>query len=94
MSQHSHLYKTRQWQARRLVHIKRHPLCAYCLKLGKVTPATVADHIEPHKGDLAKFRGPLQSLCATCHSSAKAKEERRGKSIAFDALGNPIDREW
>jgi 5-methylcytosine-specific restriction enzyme A len=63
------------WQKRRAAHLRAHPLCEYCKRQGLVTPATVADHITPHRGDPALFAGPLQSLCATCHGSIKAREE-------------------
>jgi len=65
------------WQKRREAQLRAEPLCAYCLRENCVTPATVADHIKPHRGDPVLFAGPLQSLCATCHSSAKAKEEAK-----------------
>ncbi len=44
-----------------------------------LTLATVADHIEPHRGDGIKFWNfrNLQSLCATCHSSFKQMMENR-----------------
>jgi hypothetical protein len=32
------------------------PLCRLCLEAGRVTPATVADHLEPHRGDFTAFR--------------------------------------
>ena len=52
------------------------PLCAYCAKAGKVEAATVCDHIKPHRGDLVLFwAGPFQSLCQSCHSSDKQREE-------------------
>jgi 5-methylcytosine-specific restriction enzyme A len=66
------------WQKRRAMHLRANPLCAYCLDKGLVEPATVADHITPHRGDPDLFNGPLQSLCASCHSSDKAKQEGRG----------------
>lgn len=58
---------------------------------GRLVPATVADHIEPHHGDLVKFRGPLQSLCATCHSSRKQQLERSGFVRGHDLAGVPLD---
>jgi 5-methylcytosine-specific restriction endonuclease McrA len=63
------------WQKRREAQLREFPLCCFCVRKGFVTPATVADHITPHRGDPALFDGPLQSLCAACHSSDKAKEE-------------------
>lgn len=42
-------------------------------------PATVVDHIQPHRGDMNIFwrEGNHQSLCRSCHNSAKQKLERR-----------------
>jgi len=40
-----------------------------CLEAGRVTPASVADHVTPHRGDYTAFRlGALRSLCAACHN--------------------------
>ena len=64
------------WRRRRALHLREEPLCRMCLVRGEAIPATVADHIVPHRGDAALFDGPIQSLCATCHSGAKAKDER------------------
>lgn len=67
------------WRKFRTVWLMDNPLCAYCLKLGKVTPATVVDHIVPHRGDMALFwqAGNHQSLCKRCHDSTKRREENR-----------------
>lgn len=66
----------RRWQRRREAQLRSEPMCAYCARQGFVTPATVADHIVPHRGDPELFEnGELQSLCASCHSSAKQREE-------------------
>ena len=60
------------------------------MAMGRLTPATVVDHIEPHRGDLTAFwQGALQSLCGTCHSSTKQRLEA-GKGIGCDAGGNPL----
>lgn len=71
----------------------------YVPDLGKVTAATVADHITPHKGDYELFwHGPLQSLCAFHHNKTKQRIERKGSkaidveySNACDVHGKPID---
>lgn len=57
--------------------MKRHPLCRLCEEQGKVTPATVVDHIIPHKGDQALFWDTTnwQSLCKTCHDTKTARED-------------------
>ncbi len=73
------LYKTKRWQHRRAVQLAQDPLCAMCQRLGLYVPATVADHVEPHRGDVVKFwRNRLQSLCTPCHSSVKQREEQQG----------------
>jgi len=44
--------------------IRAEPLCRICMQRDIVTPATVADHVEPHHGDRHKFEtGELQSVC-------------------------------
>ncbi len=59
----------RRWRALRLVHLTAHPFCATCWVNGVPVPATVVDHVIPHKGDplLLYDAGNLQSLCAPCH---------------------------
>lgn len=82
----------RQWRKRRAQQLSAHPLCAMCLRMtGQVTPATVADHIEPHRGDPVLFAGPLQSLCKPCHDSWKQQAESGGLMKGCDINGNPID---
>jgi hypothetical protein len=45
---------------------------------GIATPATIADHVESHRGDWSAFlTGKLQSLCARCHDSLKKLHDRR-----------------
>ena len=44
----------------------------------------IADHIEPHKGDEAKFwNNRLQALCKRCHDSDKQSEERTGRKVVY-----------
>src|SRR5262249_12406729 len=51
----------------------RRALVPHLPEAGRVTPATVADHIESHRGDFNAFRlGQLRSLCADCHNSLDA----------------------
>lgn len=67
-----------RWQKTRKHYLSEHPLCVECAKLDKVVPATVVDHIVPHKGDTALFwdRGNWQALCARCHNSHKQRQEK------------------
>jgi hypothetical protein len=63
-----------------------------CLADGKLTPATIADHVEPHRGDANLFwRGALQSLCDHCHESRKKIEETRGYRLDVGLDGWPLD---
>jgi 5-methylcytosine-specific restriction protein A len=75
-SQYANWYADRRWRAKRAAHLTKEPLCRYCTQEGRIAAADVVDHIEPHKGDKEKFwYGELQSLCHTCHSSRKQREE-------------------
>ena len=81
-----------QWRKARVAFLAQHPLCRYCEQQGKIVPATVVDHITPHKGDEVLFwdsENNWQSLCKPCHDSIKAREEQ-GQFIGCDGEGNPI----
>lgn len=70
-------YTHRRWRKRRADQLAREPLCCYCQRKGITRLATVADHIEPHRGDEQAFwQGALQSLCQWCHSAEKQREEQ------------------
>lgn len=87
-----HLYTTEAWLRRRADQLAAEPLCRMCKEDGTITAATVADHVEPHKGDREKFfNGELQSLCKNHHDGAKAREEARGYSGAVGPDGFPTD---
>ncbi len=92
-SKKPHLYGTYRWQKKRKAQLQAEPLCAMCFKRGITTVANIADHIEPHKGDEAKFWGnALQSLCKPCHDSDKQRQERGSKPKArIGTDGWPID---
>jgi len=91
MGQFNKLYNGKAWRSMRAVHLASQPLCTYCEALGIVTQATVADHIQRHRGDFRLFfdASNIQSLCKKCHDSTKAREEYQGQSIGCDALGLP-----
>ena len=60
----------RRWQKARAVFLRHNPLCEACRKRGRYTPATVVDHVIPHRGDTELFwlAGNWSALCASCHS--------------------------
>lgn len=63
-----------------------------CLARNVLTPASVADHIEPHRGDVTAFWfGELQSLCENCHNQRKRREELHGYQQDVGDDGWPID---
>jgi len=64
-----------------------------CKDEGKITPATVVDHIVPHRGCEVRFFDyeNTQSLCKAHHDSAKQFAERRGFSKAVGVDGVPLD---
>ena len=58
-----------RWRRARASFLKHHPLCAECMRQNKITPATVVDHIVPHRGDKNLFWdiNNWQPLCKDCH---------------------------
>lgn len=73
------LYGTKQWQQFRQIQLSKHPICARCQSLGKITSAHHVDHIFPHRMDWDKWMGNrFQSLCAECHS-IKTGLEKKGE---------------
>ena len=80
------LYKTGRWRRLRADQLRTEPLCAECLREGRLTDATECDHIIPHKGDKRLFfdRKNLQSLCKKHHSAKTARED--------GGFGNPRSR--
>src|SRR5262245_43667529 len=76
------MYSTTQWRYRRLEQLKRHPLCAACLKLGVVREARVVHHVTAHKGNWQTFcDADLESLCKQCHDQHTASVERAGLPV-------------
>lgn len=68
---------THRWRQARAAFLSEFPLCRECEKAGRLTAATVVDHVVPHKGSESLFwsRGNWQSLCASCHSVKTATED-------------------
>ena len=82
------LHGTARWQELRAAQLASEPFCRKCRNRGVLTPATVADHVVPHRGDPDLFwNGELQSLCDHCHNSTKQREERSDARIDIDEDG-------
>lgn len=91
------LYKTARWLRLRLGQLAAEPLCCMCAAQGRVTAATVCDHVDPKtKLDPSTFfDGPFQSLCDEdpyrCHSSRKQRIEALGYEPGCTSTGRPVD---
>lgn len=70
------------WQRARVGFLSKHPLCTRCQDVDRLTPATVVDHIVPHKGDKLLFwdSSNWQPLCKPCHDHKTATEDGGGWS--------------
>lgn len=63
------LYSRAAWKKLRLSWLRTHPLCVECLREGITNPASIVDHVQPHKGNHQMFfdMNNLQSLCKMHH---------------------------
>ena len=66
-----------RWQRYRDTFLAANPLCVRHLAQGQTEPATVVDHITPHKGNEELFWDPdnHQALCKLCHDRKTATED-------------------
>lgn len=66
-----------KWRKARLRFLRQNPLCVHCLDEDEITPATVVDHIQAHKGDRELFwdEDNWQALCKMHHDIKTAKED-------------------
>jgi 5-methylcytosine-specific restriction protein A len=68
-------YSSSAWRGLRAVHLGNHPLCVHCEREGRITPATVVDHIvEIKQGGGRLDPSNLQSLCASHHATKTLKD--------------------
>lgn len=85
-------YWTARWRRLAKAQLEAEPLCARCLREGRAAPATVCHHVEPHRGDEAKFwNGPFASSCKPCHDGAEQRDESRGYVVGVTVSGRPVD---
>jgi 5-methylcytosine-specific restriction protein A len=85
------------WHKARTAYLEVHPLCLACLREDVTTPASVVDHVVPHKGNLQLFwsEDNWRPLCARHHSMKTALHDG-GFGHARQAVDNkgytPSDR--
>ena len=85
-------YANRRWRRLRAAFLAEHPLCKLCGDRGRVTVATVVDHVTPiGAGGDAWDWDNLQSLCETDHNAAKQSRDATGHMRGCDADGFPLD---
>lgn len=91
--EHKHLYNSKVWRDLRRVHLARHPLCAWCLKQGRLVAGNTVHHKIPHRGDWTLFNDSnnLETLCARCHSADAQQSEVIGYSSTVGDDGWPVD---
>jgi 5-methylcytosine-specific restriction protein A len=65
------------WKQIRKQQLHAKPLCERCEAKGRVTAATVVNHVDRHRGNWQRFiTGPFESLCKSCHDRDAQAEER------------------
>lgn len=67
-------YNSPQWKRLRRMVIRRDPCCVLCLKQGRVTASTDADHIIPKDKGGKDSLDNLQGLCSSCHGKKTRAE--------------------
>lgn len=67
-----------KWRRARSRYLKAHPLCVKCRAEGRLTRATVVDHVIPHRGDpvLLWDESNWQALCKQCHDKKTWNKDR------------------
>ena len=74
-------YQNRHWRKLRDTYLREHPICAECLKHGKVTPAEDVHHIKsPFRGGEINYNmlldyHNLESVCKDCHGEIHAAQQ-------------------
>jgi 5-methylcytosine-specific restriction endonuclease McrA len=86
-------YSTERWRRLRAQLLAVEPLCRVCLKAGRVTATTVADHKIPHRGDPKLFWNfdNLQGLCDIHHGEKQRVENGGPAKSAISVSGWPVD---
>lgn len=70
-----------RWRKASKRFLKVNLLCKHCEREGKITAATVVDHIIPHRGDKVLFwdENNWQPLCKRCHDVKTMIDDRYQK---------------
>ena len=91
-------YSLAAWTRLRLDILTRDGFeCRACQRIDPTGRQLVADHIQPHRGDRARFWAPdnIQTLCKPCHDGAKQREERAAPAPPQGSGGGRMARpDW
>ena len=68
-----------KWRRLSKAYLHKHPMCVHCMQQGRYVPATVVDHIIPHRGNptLMWDESNWQALCKPCHDKKTGNEDSR-----------------
>ncbi|NQW09557.1 MAG: HNH endonuclease [Alphaproteobacteria bacterium] len=68
-----------KWERESKAYLAAHPQCVSC-----GSPASLVDHVQPHRGDRRLFwsRSNWQPMCASCHGRKTVRED--------GGFGNPV----
>ncbi|WP_354553717.1 HNH endonuclease [Kaistia defluvii] len=68
-----------RWEKARRTFLMRSPLCVGCEAVGRIEPAVIVDHVEPHHGDSDRFwdTSKWQGCCKWHHDVVKQRLEDR-----------------
>jgi len=95
---HNRLYDSVRWRKARKWFLANNPLCVMCKAMGRDVAGTIVDHKKPHEGSYELFWSVdnWQTLCKTCHDSAKQIKDKGGVAPGCDVDGFPLDgdHEW
>lgn len=81
-----------QHQRLRKILLAREPLCRPCRAKGRVTEATIADHITPiAKGGAIYDLSNMQPVCAPCHDAKGRRDNGWKAKPRFGSDGWPCD---
>ncbi len=81
-------YKTARWQKLRSWFLRQNPLCFYCQRQGRATPATTVDHAQPvAKGGEFWDVENLRPACEACNYSKRDMTEKEFCAVGCDVQG-------
>ena len=67
-----------KWRRLSKAYLRKHSMCVRCMQQGRYVPATVVDHIQPHRNNPALMwdESNWQALCKPCHDKKTWTEDK------------------